>query len=406
MHEYIFVLGRYPELSTEEILAVAKRENLSLSIIDKSSDFLVVQSPSPLDLSHLNSQLGGTVKIGTILSHMPLALDTTKLEDYLTSDSLFTDILHVDNDKVTFGISYYSVPGSTPFFTKQTIARLLKLIKHHLELQSFKARFPNHQDLSLSSASVEKNKLLTSGAEILLVQTKTELLVGKTVAVQEFEAFSQRDYGRPMRDMDSGIMPPKIARMMLNLTEISHQDPILDPFCGSGTILQEAMLLGFTHITGTDSSGKAVTDSQTNNNWLRSKFNLENKPSVSKVDVRSLSETFPEQKFAAIVTEPYMGPNLQQRQSLPEIQKIRLELRDLYLTALQQFFAILRPQGVIVMVLPIFHAANQYLPMEILSDAGRIGLQQIPLSQKRRQTLIVGNNRDFVLREIVKFVRQ
>ncbi len=51
---------------------------------------------------------------------------------------------------------------------------------------------------------------------------------------------------------------------------------ILDPFCGSGTILQEAMLLGFKNIYGSDKDKRAIANSKENINWLKKEYKLSN----------------------------------------------------------------------------------------------------------------------------------
>src|SRR3989344_7958542 len=84
--------------------------------------------------------------------------------------------------------------------------------------------------------------------------------LAKTCAVQEFEEYSQRDYGRPGRGLVFGSMPPKLAKIMINLAQLPASATILDPFCGSGTILQEALLLGYQNVIGSDVSTKAVAD--------------------------------------------------------------------------------------------------------------------------------------------------
>lgn len=105
------------------------------------------------------------------------------------------------------------------------------------------------------------------------------MLLGKqfvavTLAVQDFEEYRFLDFGRPQRDMVSGSMPPKLAKIMLNLSGVKIDQAILDPFCGSGTMIQQALLLGFTNIVGSDASPKAVEDTKKNLNWLGSKLNL------------------------------------------------------------------------------------------------------------------------------------
>ena len=86
--------------------------------------------------------------------------------------------------------------------------------------------------------------------------------LAQTEAVQPFEQFSARDFGRPGRDDLSGMLPPKLAIIMINLAQTPLNSILLDPFCGSGTILSEAVLLGYTNLIGTDISEKAIADSK------------------------------------------------------------------------------------------------------------------------------------------------
>ena len=95
-----------------------------------------------------------------------------------------------------------------------------------------------------------------------------ETLVAKVVHVQDVNWWSKKDYGRKKVDRKSGMLPPKVARIMVNLSQTPKDGVIYDPFCGSGTILVEALDSGFAAI-GSDISEKAVNDSVTNTNWFK-----------------------------------------------------------------------------------------------------------------------------------------
>jgi len=239
-----------------------------------------------------------------------------------------------------------------------------------------------------------------------MVETPTNLFIGKTLIVQEFESFSQRDYGRPKRDMESGIMPPKIARMMINIAEIDKDALILDPFCGSGTILQEALLLGFTQVIGTDLSQKAISDSKQNVSWLQKNVDTEITPQIYQHDVAKLSDRIPHGTISAVVTEPYMGPNVQQKPRLKDVQQNKAELEELYLKAFKTYSLILKPGGCVVMVLPIFHVNTHYLTMDILDKIQLLGFSQVVLTKEKRNSIVLGNKRDYVLREILKWKKE
>ena len=109
----------------------------------------------------------------------------------------------------------------------------------------------------------ETNKVLEKGGELVVfVRSDTTFDLGRTETVQDFKTYRLRDIGRPRRNAKRGMLPPKLARMMINIASPKHNDTILDPFCGSGTIIHEAFLLGYKNIIGSDISEKAVRDRQ------------------------------------------------------------------------------------------------------------------------------------------------
>jgi len=67
---------------------------------------------------------------------------------------------------------------------------------------------------------VEENDLLASGGEHVLMGVEGKLMIGQTEAVQPYKQWSARDFGRPARDPKSGMLPPKLARLMINLSGV------------------------------------------------------------------------------------------------------------------------------------------------------------------------------------------
>jgi hypothetical protein len=55
------------------------------------------------------------------------------------------------------------------------------------------------------------------------------------------------------------------------------------------------------------------------------------------------------------------------------------------------------------MIFPIFHVNNHYLYLDILEKIEQLGFSQAILTKDKRNTITLGNKKDFVLREIVKF---
>ncbi len=409
MKQYFFVLGRYPDLSLAELKSVFARLSLPFKLLQHSEGIALVESSIDLPIQEMNSILGGIVKIGSVIESLPLS-SLSDLPDLFSYEVLFNEFFSNELRKVEFGVSIYSCGGKQAdvAVAHKTHQQITLSIKKELEENRIKAHFPQLKETVLSSASVEKNKLLKKGAEIVVIITQDSVLVGKTDAVQEFELFSRRDYGRPVRDMKSGVMPPKLARMMINIAQISPKHTLLDPFCGSGTVLQEALQLGYKKIIGTDKSAKAIKDSRENIEWYIRVFNtsMENADvTIKHAEVTKLTLEIEPDSIGGIVTEPYLGPTLRKRLNPKEIDRSTAELSDLYIKSFKEFYKVLHVNGSVVMILPAFQTNKPHF-MPILQDIEKIGFTQLALSGSDRKSVIVGNKRDFVQREIVKFEKK
>lgn len=416
---YFFVLGKNPTLSTAEITSVLNNLSINYSTINVSLEVFVIDVQKELN-TDLIKRLGGTIKIGIIIEEASFEEKEDKFYEVFTAENLIKNFLPKTIGKIHIGISIYD--GGANQILLSSIFKRLKalniLVKDNLKEKGFKVGFVQIKERFLSSVSVAKNQLLTHGAEIVLIPTPEKILVGKTSAVQEFASFSFRDYGRPQRDKRSGLMPPKLARMMLNLAQVNDHSFILDPFCGSGTILQESILLGYKNIYVSDISDKAISDTKTNIDWLFNNFRLTDRSScnikIISSDVRSLSETFPLNSIDAIITEPYLGPPLFKKPDINLIKKIFIELALLYLNAFAQFPKILKPKGKIVIIFPVFEEKGNLYFLEILAKIQSLGFTQknlLPTELKsnsglkltQRNTILYSSKGHFVLREIIIF---
>jgi tRNA G10 N-methylase Trm11 len=363
--KYFFILGTNPALSTAEICSLFPNEKISLA----GKETAVLETEKKLIPEELIARLGGTIKIGEILfSEKSLNFDSVL-------KNLQPQLVQQEAGKFKFGISYYGQK-------KVNLHGLAMNIKNYWREQNVNSRWVVSKEKVLSSVVVEQNKLISQGIEIIIIENDKEFLIGKTLAVQPFKELSFRDFGRPARDDRSGMIPPKLAQIMINLS--AHLTPtpayrtgrlsstrrgsaitvpspilgegqgevvILDPFCGSGTILSEAILMGYKNLIGSDNSDKAIADTQTNLKWLENNFNITGaKYRLFKSGAQSIAQKIKAKSVDAIVTEPYLGP---QRGNV-DPQKIKIELEKLYSESLQQFKKIIKDDGVIVMVWPIF----------------------------------------------------
>lgn len=413
MQQIFFILGRDPELSSAEIFSLLVKEKIEYKTDSSSREILVVSVPSLPDLKLLMKNLGGVIKIGKIIDTVGYEEDEGKFEKIISAQNLLEKYFPSNAGKIHFGISIYLLSENNPYVA-QLIRRQKEWhiqVKKNLQAAGYSAGFVQIKERFLSSVSVAKNGLLTSGAEIVMIGSSKAILVGRTEAVQEFSSFSFRDYYRPAKDKKSGIMPPKLARMMINLSEIKPDGMLLDPFCGSGTVIQEGIFLNIKNITGTDISDRAISDTMSNIDWLfthyreldRKYFDL----SIRKTDVRQLDRFIQSNSLDAIVTEPLLGPPLKGRPDINSITNIFKLLKPLYLNAFAQFYRALKTGGSVVIIFPAFEAGGKIISMEINEDITNLGFIPVKINtqEPEKYSLIVGDKYSYLKREIFKYTK-
>lgn len=389
---YYFILGKNPILSKAEIEAVLAGLEYRTKNIEHRNNILILEAEKELDVNWLNNRLGGTIKIGKILG---------KVENLENFEDKFFDLIKFGQGKVYFGFSLYNLGRKAPL--KQLSRKLEPVameIKRKLrEEKNINSRWVTSKDLELSSVIVKKNKLLENGAEICFFAKDSEIIIGQTLAVQPFEEFGARDYARPGRDDVSGMLPPKLARIMVNLTQAKDDATILDPFCGSSTILQEALLMGYKNLIGSDNSKKAIEDSKQNLDWLAEKYHLDiSDIKLLDLSVESLEKKYAENSIDTIITEPYLGPALKGSEGIKQIDIIIKELDALYFSAFEQFKKILKPNGKIIIVFPIFQINNQSKRLTIFEKVQQLGFKVLNIDD-----LIYWRPKQFIWRDILIF---
>lgn len=392
--KYFFVLGSNPALSLAEINAVINLKEAKLL----APDLLVISSETEINPSSLITRLGGVIKIGVIKEELPINTKQAELVLQVCQIAQAKQEI-VSEGKFNFGFSDY---GSYQF-NKQDLG--IKL-KNYFKAKNISSRFVISREKNLSSVIVEQNKLLKRGIEIILAKDENNVFLGETLAVQPFKDLSRRDYGRPARDDQSGMLPPKLAQAMINLAQVKNtSDLILDPFCGSGTILSEAMLLGFKNIFGLDISIQAIENTKKNISWTKELYQLTDvKMKFLVKNVLHLNKFIKNNSAAAIITEPYLGP---QRGKIDFVEITR-ELEELYSKAIEQCAQVLQPGSRLVMVWPIFYGDRPINPkihsslkeVKILPDTfiNNLGLKKF---LNVRGNIVYGRTGQKVFREII-----
>lgn len=352
MKDYLFVLGRTPKLSTVEIQSqISSGTNLREDIL------LVSTQKEPHTVM---KTLGGTIKICEVV-YTGVRPSREDFETILSHEAR--------DNALTFGISMYI--DKEPFSNT-----LLALVKESLVSKGVRTRFiASKHDAPLSSVVIVKQKV----TELVCVESLDVWYIGVTRAVQDFETWNQRDFERPFADPKNGMLPPKVARMIVNIargalskTFGSEQSLLLlDPFCGTGTILVEALTMGYK-VIGADISEIAIEKTRKNLAWARARFALELEAiNLFTYDATHISDVI-KSPVHAIVTEPYMGHTnassfgvVIEREKAKNIIK---GLEKLYIGCLREWSNILLKGGIIVMALPQYSLGKETLFVKKVID--------------------------------------
>ena len=409
---FIAILGRQPDISLAELEAVygvAQVRQVSAQVATVVTD--------TIDLS----ALGGTTKIGKVITTLPLK----RLRDADLFTDVSKDIVHhyIDawrgvNHKITLGISAYSLNVPPRLVQKTGLILKSALKKHDVSL-----RLVPNDDTALSTAVSHNNKLGLSDnkVELMVVKTGTDIIIAESRGAQNITAYARRDHGKPKRDAFVGMLPPKLAQIMINLAlgtaAVEHPaDPhfseetvkseesrisaerltkvpvptILDPFCGTGTVLQEALLQGHS-VLASDLSDKMVDYTQQNLDWIvRSHRHTGTILNISQAD--ATTHTWPHASaIDAVVCETYLGQPFSAPPSPAKLKEVVGNCNHIISSFLKNIHPQLKPGTPLCIAIPAWRGSDGRLThLPLTRDLAKLGytLTRPPLVYSRPDQVV------------------
>lgn len=217
------------------------------------------------------------------------------------------------------------------------LENILKKTKNLLKNKSISARYFNKDDWkNLSSAQILGNSILKKWFDFNIINLWNIFYFGKTLEVQDIDAYSKRDFSKN-RDMQVGMLPPKLCQMMINIWKESkdcESKNVYDPFVWLGTVLIEALNMWIPQVFWSDLSEKMVDESRKNISDFISKNLLKNISfKIEKLNAKFIneSEILQKEKIDLIVTEWYLWEIMTKKNiSLDRINKQKESLLSIY----------------------------------------------------------------------------
>lgn len=413
----IAILGRQPALGIAELESLYGAD--ALQPFGEQACLIDMDSES-IDFD----RLGGSVRIAKTLTALP-STNWAEIEKYLIE----TTPAHAKNidGKLSFGISVFGIKINGHHLAKTALS-----VKKAIKNSGVSVRMVPQKDTELGSATVLYNKLThTNGWELLIVSDGKTAYLAQTTRIQDIDAYSARDQARPHRDAKVGMLPPKLAQIIINLAvgQISHESRvtshkkveasstlnpkpstlILDPFCGTGVVLQEAMLMDY-HVYGTDLEPRMVQYSIDNLAWLDTKY--PHKGDYRRIEVgdatnhkwnfSNLQSPIPN---LVVAGETYLGQPLSALPSNEHLSKIIYETNLLHHKFLQNIAKQIPSGTRLCLAVPTWRGKHEFLHLPMLDHLTDMGYTVLRFKHASKEDLIYYREGQVVGRELLTIIK-
>lgn len=354
---YLAILGRQSEISVAELEALFGHvQQISSKLASFQTDYVDI------------NKLGGCLKVAKKLEVRPL--------EYLSE---------LPEGKITLGISDYSNKASRK--SAQTEALKLKkiLVRHGRSV-----RVVENKDAVLSTATSLHNGLSGKNErKVELIKVDNDWF--RVVGVQDIDAYAKRDQARPARDSKVGMLPPKLAQILINLCgPLPESARVLDPFCGTGVVLQEALLMGY-RAYGTDISERMVEYSDRNLKY----FDFDD----YKVEVGDATSYQWEQPIDVVACEGYLGQPMSQPPTEMKLKEQKQECSAIILGFLKNLAGQIETSTPVTIAAPAWlRETGEYSRLEIVDKIEDMGYN---VNNKSREGLIYCREKQVVARDIL-----
>jgi len=422
---YIAMLGRQPVIGMAELERVFEKTRWF------SHDTALIQTTT-FDIQ----RLGGTVKAG----HVILELSGTDWRQ--TSMEIvrhYSRHMSSATGKMTLGISVYGFKVSP-----RDVQHTGLILKSHLKQSGISLRLIPNEQAALSTATAHHNKLGLSPNKIELLVIKGHggnVIVAESTGAQNITALARRDQGRPARDAFVGMLPPKLAQIMINLAattveasqvpflkgdvtlrasqapQTDHRSPverppkengtwlanhgtarILDPFCGTGVVLQEAALMGH-NVIGTDLSDKMIDYSIKNMDWLKDRFHIATTWDISQGD--AMTATW-QQPIDAVVCEAYLGQPFSAPPRPEKLEQVRGNCNHIITEFLKNIGPQIKPGTPLCVAVPAWNdGTDSFTHLPLIKKLDQLGYRSVEFTNVNAKDLLYYRPGQVVARELL-----
>lgn len=333
---FLFIFGKDPELSKVELSSYLTTSNITFKIEANNDRFCILDVDGDFDSVNIMQNLGGILRIGKLIAW----------SNYLSDN--FAKSIEIYTSKFNYAISSLGM-------SKYEYELHEDILKNHFKDSKIKAYIKNNHpkniDFNMIDPKIYNSWNLDLGFELIILKHNESYYYFKTNSATDPKDYEERDLKRPNR-VETHATSPRISQMLVNCLGLEEDSVIIDPFCGTGTLLIEALLKGYGAV-GIDNDLSLVQSSRENIEWAKNRFGL-TKASYNLIHGEAQNAKF---NANACVFEPYMGPFLRKIPSQNDVFEIAYELEDIYSGLFENLKENLKPKSSVfdvVCILPYF----------------------------------------------------
>ena len=388
--KYVAIAGRQPLISLAEIQALYDK---AARLVGKKLVFFEIDEDGEENISPDINRLGGNLKLGRFFD-----TDFSKLAKFLAT-------AHPEG-KITLGISDFSKQKKSGLAKQKSME-----LKRNLARMGRSARVITSNEPEISSATAHHNQLGEKAGcfEIFLIDREIYLSLG----TQNITAYTERDQARPARDAKVGMLPPKLAQILINLCgKLPEGARVLDPFCGTGVVLQEAAIMGYVPY-GTDLNERMVEYSKKNLSWLFNERNqkrfkilpdlIQKKDQIlNAISVGDATSFTWEGEIDAVAFEGYLGAPMSKPPVDIKFKTEKAKCREIAMGFLKNITPQIKSGTPVVMALPAWLRENgKYAGLNILDEIQEMGYNFEKFQDLSQSDLLYYREGQIVAREII-----
>jgi len=370
----LYIFGRNPELSLAELISLYHAKD-KIPLVKELTSIGVIFGikkgiGNDINKQEVSKYHASVNDCGSVLKKCrPIATFSNNLGDneFISKLEQYFQTIFL-NDKLTWTISEYNSPDLSNSSIYDRVYDNVKVVLKKIRIK--KAMFTKPESgRILNPQKAQRRSLIEEGFELIIWHQSGSFILAHTEEIIDIDALSDRDKNRPFT-RPLLLLGLALARTMVNLIHFEQNQGkpmIYDPFCGMGSIVQEAHLMSYPAI-GSDIDNLCVNQSRSNLAWISQKFEIDtlSPDSFFLMDITNPDKIRLENFDGSIVSEPDLSTPLEEYPTISEANKLISQFSEKFSAYLSGFFKILSEKKVAVFIFPQLHTKeNRRISMDL-----------------------------------------